>query len=313
MLINRETLSFLISTQRFTNEILLMEYISVLRSSAETLDFDSEFILISHSAHLNISTENQFILSQYRTQVVAVGPRNSWDSDIFMGLTRANGDYCFIAGTPIQNLASLLNLMIIEINKGQSDVIGCTQERRILGLVKSFRKQLVFRHIRRKMRIPLYVEFCEDLLVTRRALNWIIRDQAVSLSLVEILFIPGITVKILSGIDFSKKLQISKKTLSALMIQYTSIPKLLFNFSLYLNLSIMLGVFLNALSVKFFELNLLRQQVSQVPGWTTLVIISAAGFSLVTYSLSIIFRAVMFLSDESKTKPRTSIMSAIRL
>lgn len=310
---NKETISFLISMQRFENEISLMNYVEELRISANMLNFDSEFVLITHHSPINISVENKFILAQYKTQIVSVGPRTSWISGIFLGLTRSNGDFCFIPGASVNNLSRLLSLMMTEIIRSKTDLIGCTQKKQKIRFNRALRMRFIFAFIRRRSQIPLYVEICEDLLVTRRALNWIIRDRSVSTSLLEILFIPGITVSLLKDIDFAKKLDISKNTLSLLVLKYTSFPRLFFNFIFYLTSLITISLILNIFSVYFFEYNLLGQQTTDVPRWTNPLIITLIGFSIQTYFLSIIFRAIMFLSEETSTKPKTTTMSAIRL
>ena len=108
MATEKEIISYVLSVCRLTPFEKLSEYMKTLSDVTESLNLDGEFILVIKELDDNLRKEIANHSANLPMQLVVVGGGNSWDQEIFAGLSRANGDYILILGNSAFGLASII-------------------------------------------------------------------------------------------------------------------------------------------------------------------------------------------------------------
>jgi hypothetical protein len=75
-----------------------------------------------------------------------------------------------------------------------------------------------------------------------------------------------------------------------ILLLHSNLPLMFLKITLRLQIIIFLGASINAIFVKIFKTNIFLTPVVQVPGWTTLVLLITAGFTLMSISLIILLK-----------------------
>jgi len=265
-------------------------------------------------AYSDIDSQNELKVSSLDCplQVVIVGERNSWDQEMFAGLSRANGDYTFVIGGTIEGVEDIISSMLQLAEDDRNDVIGVRSDVSFVERMKLLRTEVFFIILRRHTKAPLSINNCGDLLVTRKALNWILRDLSSAQCMLEMYLIPGLTFDFVNTKTIRNRYKLSRRMYSQLLTRYTLIPLVILKSCFSMTAMVMLVTTANAVSVRWRELNLLNQVEKQVPGWTTLVLLISFGFTVAIYSLYVLLRTILYLAEEYSSKPSHVIKSVQR-
>ena len=312
MTIDNEIISFVLSGAQMGGSKDVASYFKLLSEIADTSQLNAEFIVVVPYSN----TDFQGLLKKHSMnnpiQIVVVGERNSWDQEMFAGLSRANGDYTLIIGDSLRGLEELFPKMLGRAKSNLNDVIGVRNSVSAMEHIKYLRTEILLRSLRKRTKAPLSISNSNDLLITRKALNWILRDLSTAQCMIEMYLIPGLSIDFVETDSIRSRYKLSRPMYSRLITRYTLVPQTILKACFFTTVLFMVFVSLNALSVRWRGVNLLNQVEAQIPGWTTLVLLVSFGFSVIIYALYIILKTILHLAEEYSTKPNHIIKSVQR-
>jgi hypothetical protein len=309
----KDIISFVLTAKQVRNAEVLGSTIESLRDVAEQEGLIAEYIVVLPHPTSELVDRLRDYVSLNSVQVVVVGEGITWDQEIFAGLSRANGDYSFVFGEKVEPVLKNFPNMLKFAKFDGSDVVGARKSSSFKHQFESVRESILFKIIRKNTNGPLTKDICSELLISRKALNWILRDLSSARCMLEMFLIPGLTYTFIKSGPESQEYKLSRPEYLGLMTRYTQIPIFGLKLSFLSTALVMVLTSLNALSVKLRSINLLNQVESQVPGWTTLVLLLSFGFTAVIYGLYISLRTIIYLAREQSSKPSRVVKSAFRL
>lgn len=308
----REIISFILSGSSDNLRSELISRIKSLGNTAEKMDLDVEFIVVVAYSETKLQDELKAHAMNHPIQIVVVGERNSWDQEMFAGLSRANGDYSLVMGNSTTSMDATLPRMLELARSQNSDLVGLQEAISGLAKLKQIRTTFLYSVLRRRVKAPLSIgNFC-DLLITRKALNWILRDLSSAQCIIEMYLVPGLNFGFIEAGSSGTRYKLSRNMFSRLITRYTQVPLTVLRSCFYLTTSVALAISANALSVRWRGVNLLNHVEQEVPGWTTLVLLMSFGFAVTIYALYILLRTILHLAQEYSTKPNYIIKSVQR-
>ena len=312
MPIEKEIVSFVLSGSKNYGQGAMANHVKTLSEATTQENLDAEFIIVMAYADAKFQDELKVNSLHYPLQVVVVGERNTWDQEMFAGLSRANGDFILAVRDSLVDIQTLLPSMLKLARKVENDVIGIRSHISYLDGIRYFRTAIFFKLLRWRTNAPLTINNCSDLLITRKALNWILRDLSSAQCMVEMYLIPGLTFDFVKTKIIRTKYKLSHKMYLRLLTRYTNIPLTTLKTCFSLTSLVMVFTAINALLVRWHEVNLFNKVETQVPGWTTLVLLLSFGFTVTIYSLYILLRTMLYLAEENSSKPNHVIKSVQR-
>jgi hypothetical protein len=307
-----EIVSFVISSSKFTNKEIFDE-ISFLLDAAHQNGFESEVIVISPVSQRIGDESFQTIKAETPLQFVIVGSNDSWDQQMFAGLTRANGDYVLIVGSPADEISRELNRMLSEMKHGEIDIVGLAIERDALFFEIFSRKRFLVKQLRKKFGEHVSLDTARDLLISRRALNWIIRDLPSSNSLFEIGFIPGLHFQVINSTNRLTRTSMNSELYFALLNRHTRFTLNSIRIGFALTFTVTFLTTINAIFVREFGRNVFGHVEIQIPGWTTIVFLLSFGFTTILYGIYLVLRSISSLREEMVQRPKYVIKSVNRI
>lgn len=308
----REIISFVLSSAGVGSGGDLVSRVRSLGDIAAELDMDAEFVVVVAYSDANLQYELKAQAMNHPIQIVVVGERNSWDQEMFAGLSRANGDYSLTVGRSTTDIERTLPKMLELAKSQKNDLVGLRDTPSILRRVKSLRTEFLFRLLRKRTKAPLSIDNCSELLVTRKALNWILRDLSSAQCIIEMYLIPGLSFGFVEADSSGTRYKLSGSMFSRLITRYTRVPLTVLKSCFYLTTFVAVAISANAISVRWRGLNLFNHVEQEVPGWTTLVLLISFGFAATIFALYIILRTILHLAAEYSTKPNYIIKSVQR-
>ena len=308
----REIVSFILSGAKMRDHGKIAAWFETLRTITVKSDLEAEFIVVVPYSDVHFQEELKINSMGYPVQVVVVGERNSWDQEIFAGLSRANGDYSLVIGESLQGVEVVLPQMIEVARMKECDVVGLRNRVSFVEKLRNVRTETLYSVLRRSTKTPLSIRNCKDLLITRKALNWILRDLSSAQCMVEMYLIPGLTAEFIETETVRTRYKLSGNMYSRLLTRYTLVPLAILKSCFSITILMTLGISLNALSVRWRGVNLFNHVEEQIPGWTTLVLLISFGFAVTIYALYILLRTILHLAQEYSSKPNHVIKSVQR-
>jgi len=304
MATDNEIITFVISWTRFKNSESIGDIFGTLNKLAADCNLDSEFVIVNSNLDENFDAEFAAASSDHPVQFIVVGEKNTWDQEIFAGLSRANGDYIFTVGESVNGIKNVLLSMLTLAKRIENDIVGTRIKAPFPMKIRYFKTYILLGVLRRKSEAPINMGNCRELLLTRKALNWIIRDLSSAQSMLEMFLIPGLKFEFVESEFFGTKYRLTKSMYLRLLMRYTNFSLIILRSIFYLTATIMLATALNSALVTWYGSNLLGDPETRVPGWTTLVLLISFGFSVTVYSLFTILRAILYIGEEYSSKPR---------
>jgi hypothetical protein len=313
MTTDKDIVSFILSGDRLSKTGGITSALKALSLMSQNANLQAEYIVVlSYPTSGLIDDLKKYAISN-PLQVVVVGEGITWDQEIFSGLSRANGDYAFVVGETIEPLESIFPRMLNLAKLSKNDVIGTRKDSSLPYRVKNIREAILFKTIGKNSSEALTIHNCSEVLITRKALNWILRDLSSGQCMLEMFLIPGLTYDFVKADSNSKQYRLKRSEYSRLMTRYTQVPMNLLKACYLMTSFVMILTSLNALSVRWLGTNLLNQVETQIPGWTTIVILLSFGFTVTIYGLFISLRTIIYLAREQSSKPSHVVKSVHRL
>lgn len=312
MSIDKEIISFILSGSEMSKGEAIATYFETLGEATISANLDAEFIVVVAYSDTSFQEKLKVNSMNYPVQVVVVGERNTWDQEMFAGLSRANGDYALVVGDSLEGIDVVLPDMLRLARMNKNDVIGVRNNVSLPDKIKRLRIEILFRILRNRTEAPLSISNCNDLLITRKALNWILRDLSSAQCMIEMYLIPGLTFDFVKTETVRARYKLSRNMYSRLLTRYTLIPLAILKSCFSLTTLVMLATSLNALSVRWRGVNLFNHVEKQIPGWTTLVLLISFGFTVMIYALYILLRTILHLAEEYSSKPNHVVKSVQR-
>lgn len=308
----REIISFIFSGSSDGSRGEILSRVRALGELAEGIDLDAEFVIVVAYSDTKLQDELKLQALNRPIQIVVVGEGNSWDQEIFAGLSRANGDFSLVVGEFTSDMSVSLPKMLEVARSQNSDIVGLREAASLSTKLRYLRTSYLYRLLRRRTRAPLSIGNHSDLLVTRKALNWILRDLSSAQCIIEMYLIPGLNFEFIEAGLSGTRYKLSGNMFSRLITRYTHVPLTILKSCFYLTAMVALAISANALSVRWRGLNLFNHVEQEVPGWTTLVLLISFGFAATIFALYILLRTILHLAQEYSTKPNYIIKSVQR-
>lgn len=302
-----ETFFSLVATvSRSDDEQSVTRFLEAVRREIATAFADYEVILVDNGSGLDLHSLDLDEDIRSNCYIVRLAHTAYWDHAVLAGLERANGDYsaCFEVGLADQ--LGIVRTMYCTALEG-NDIVGL-RDRRRSHVKKSIGRALFFWTLRMSGTGRLDPKDRREILVSRRALNWIVRDRAVYWYLNDALISSGFKFR---ALEVDLPTLTSPRTGSAASDQAWSA---LLRSSHFLGLfgraiiggllSVLVLVTLNTLMVRFLGRDILWQTQAAVPGWTYTVLLLSAGFSALAMLLYVVLRVQLILLEEVRSRPR---------
>ena len=312
MTVDREIISYVLSGFDMGPTTMLTSIFDTLCEITSNENLDAEFILVVAYSDTSLQDALKVHSRNYPVQLVVVGERNTWDQEMFAGLSRANGDYTLVLGDSVEEMRVLLPTMLDLVKVKKSDVVGIRNNAATWSKIVHWRTEVLYSLLRNRTRAPLSTRNRRELLITRKALNWILRDLSSAQCMIEMYLIPGLKFEFVAAHSAQSGYKLSRSMSSRLLTRYTRVPLKILKGCFFVTSLVLAATSLNAVSVRLRGLNLLNGVETQIPGWTTLVLLLSFGFAVMIYALYIILRTILHLAEEFSTKPNHVIKSVQR-
>lgn len=275
---------------------------------------DYEIILVDNGGRLSFDTSKLSEQARSNTYLVGLARMVSFDLAFLAGLERANGDYTVIFDTQLADHISVISEMYSQAQSGADIVILRNSQ---AGGDRSLSRWLFFRAMSGGGRVTYDPRQRREVLMSRRALNWLLRFRSRNLFLRDLLISSGYKFTNLD-VDFKvptrpRDRQDQNRLAWSLLARRTHLPLHVASLSAILLGLIAFGLMANALTVRLLGFDLLGRAASAEPGWTYLVVLLSMGFLLVNLSLFVVIRMLMIIMDDVQSEPNYIIEQYRRL
>ena len=224
----------------------------------------------------------------------------------FAGLEQSNGDFVLCTEVELGEQINLIREMVQEGIEGADMVY--LRDRKSLLSGPSLRRRLFFAAIRLAGERQYNPRDRREFLLSRRALNWVVRDQTESVFLRETITSLGFETKVMEvNLPAPQRSPSATAAFSEAWNTLARSPRFLSGVAQFVILSFFIIIVLtsaDALLVRLLERNIFGQPDTVVPGWTLLVLIISLGFMLCSGLLYIILRLNLIILSNIKQQPR---------
>ena len=266
---------------------------------------DYEIILVDNRSGLNV--EDLSVASDVRNNcyVVQLAKATVWDLAVIAGLERANGDYVANFDTSLVDDLTLI-VQMYDLAQQGIDIAYLRGDKRRTRT--SWRRWAFYRIVNTTSQTRLDPQALHVFMVSRRALNWIIRNRSRSQFLNEAFFTSGYPTKPLDvdvGVAERRRSRSEETRLAwGVLTRITTFPLMIGQWAIALMVLGCAAAIANALTVRFFQLNIFMQPEVYVPGWAFIVILVSGGLVVTNMAIYALLRMLYVILDEIKTEPR---------
>lgn len=266
---------------------------------------DFEIIIIDNCSGIDTDT---LVLSEEKRQycyTLKLSQKKVYDTAVLAGLDRANGDYTVVFDVILSEYIEKISDMYEAAQTGV-DFVTLQQKRKVPNSVP-FARPLFYSIMRGLSPLQLDNSLRNEILISRRALNWILRFRLRDCFLKEIYLTSGFLSKTIS-VNFSidKQRRTRKEQFSlgwSSLMRVSSLPARIAESGIILSSILLLIMMINAILVKIFGMDIFGIEQSIIPGWTYLVFIIALGFLVTNVTLYVLLRAINVLIENSRSEP----------
>ncbi|MCR9135640.1 MAG: glycosyltransferase [Alphaproteobacteria bacterium] len=297
-------LSFIFVIDEEIDNIEICSFLSKANDYLSQSFTDHEIIIVDNGSRTELGRSNLSELVRNHTYMVSLAKRVTYDMATLAGLDRANGDYAVLFDS---NLIDHLDLIVemFRVSQTGSDIVLLSDSRDMRS--KSLLRDAFFVLMRRAVDSRLSSRHRKEALISRRALNWILRYRNQTMFLGELLVSSGYPHKVVTvNIETSSPARDSKdqKSLAWYIItQRTQLPFQFVGIAMTVLFGGILALLTNALMVRIFEMDLLGRTETAEPGWTYLVILLGIGFLFTNLSILIVMRMIYVVSANIRNEP----------
>ncbi len=271
---------------------------------------DYEIVFVDNGARRDLDGLEAPEAIRANCYLVALSNRVGLDIAILAGFERANGDYAVVFDTQLAEHPEFIDRLYERAQDG-ADIVLLRDRRPARRFSPA---SLLFFAL---VRGGLDPRDRKEVLVSRRALNWILRYRHRTAYLSEIYSSSGYrteAVEVEAGRRSRSRTRADRQKLAwAALTRMSSLPLQIASGSI---LALAAGVLLlsaNALTVKLFQVDLLGEPAFAVPGWTYLVLLMSLGFLLTNVTLYAILRVLLVISEDVRDEPSHVVEFSRRL
>jgi len=302
-----DTLSIIVSV--YNEEEALPLFYSELIGELNKLNVNFRIIFVNDGSTDN-SNEilKDFALKNQRVRILNFSRNFGHESAMLAGIDHSNSEMIICMDGDLQHPPKLIGEMIHEFEKGAHIVNMVRNERGNDGFLKSFPSKLFYGILNKMTKIKIEPNASDFFLISSRVANIIkndYREQTRFLrGIIQIVGFPK------SKIEFTASKRIAGKS------KYSLFKLMVFSFSAISVLSkapLRIGIFTGLLFASFsvivgvysFIMKFLQQPT---PGYSTIVILMSAMFSIQFFVLGILGDYIGYIFDEVKKRPHYIIM-----
>lgn len=276
-----------------------------IRKNIATRFWDYEIILVDYGSTIDFNAveidaelrDNCYLVRLTRTAI--------WDQAALAGVERANGDRCVILDTVLADHTDIV-LQMREAALAGGDIVGLRNPRNRVPS-QPLSRRLFFLALRHTASVGVGPRDRREFLISRRALNWIVRDSTVHWYLNEAFAASGFQIRWLEKdlpLTMPRARQAGTDLAWAVLVRSPQFLRTLSKVLIGGLLLILVLVVLNTLSVRFFGHDLVAQPQVTVPGWAYIVMLMSAGFAAVAGMLYLVLTIQLVLLEQLRARPR---------
>lgn len=230
----------------------------------------------------------------------------NWDSSVLTGLARANGDIVFILDPFCPNIFKMLSSIKKDFLT-DSDIYLFKNKYSNNNFAERFSSFLLFTSLRFISSLPISHLDRKEMILSRRSVNYILKNGKRNILLSEIAYrsyYPYKKLTISKEINevYNETFSNKRKVQWSMLMRLSNLPSKISALSIMILIFFVLIASSNALSVRFFGVNLLLNKEVYIPGWTYLVIVIASTSLLLSLSMYTLQQSLNVIHDELNKK-----------
>lgn len=265
---------------------------------------DYEIILIDNGSGYRLSDLTPDPEIRRNCFVVKLTRSLPWDAAVVAGLQRSNGDYVIAFDARLADSSRLVT-ELYETAKAGHDV---TYLRHPSEAARGSISKRVFLRLMATMgETPLDPMATRYFMVSRRALNWVLRNHSRSKHLNETLMMSGYRTAAVRLAQEHAPRRRSRTTEHRLawgaLTRHTDLPLTIGKLAVTLMSAGAMAAIANALLVRFFQVNIFGMPEEVVPGWAFIVILLSIGLVVTNITIYAVLRVLYVVLDEIRHEP----------
>jgi hypothetical protein len=267
---------------------------------------DYEIVIVDNRSGLDLSQVSLTEQVRRHCYLIVLAHHTSWDLAVYAGLDRANGDYTLVFDVTLVEHLALVKRMY-EVAQSGRDFVVLRRKRGSKYHRLPLSGRAFFFVMRWLSDVKLNPMDGKELLISRRALNWILRYRSRWHFLNEIYMSAGYGVGAIEvdiPIVQHRRSGAEKGALAwSALARMSRLPLRAAEAAIAIVSGVMVLLSLNALSVRLLDRNLFGQPETIVPGWSYLVILISLGFIVTNISLYLVIRILTVISEDIRESP----------
>lgn len=285
---------------------LVQKYLKNMQTVLKDNFSDYEIILVNNICPADFEPWLQELDEEIRRAITVINlsQRVPDDNAFVAGLDRANGDFTVILD---MQFAEEPELILEMYNKTQenNDVVYLRYKKRRLPLFRKVFYKLFYYLMNRNSEIKIDPKMHTNRIISRRALNSIVRVRE------QLRYMKGIYAYVgykSAWIERDIKESQSKsrkhfKSAVVALTSFTDIVSSMLKWVFIFTLLFSIGVSANALTVKLAGVDLLGNAQTAVPGWTSQILYMSFMFSILFFMLYLMSLYLVSINSEIKQRP----------
>ncbi len=276
---------------------------------------DYEVILVKNGADIDLAEIELPESIRRNCYILKLARQVSWDNAVFAGLEQANGDFTVCFDLELAEHVDTMEKMLKRALEG-ADLVTL-RDTKSLRSGLSIRRRIFFAALKLSGEKHMHPLDRQEFMLSRRALNWVVRDQTLNVFLNDAISSLGFET---ARLDVSLPHVDARRTFAEAagqawntLAQSARFLSGLAQFVIICFFAIFMLTSIDAVLVRLFGRNILGQVDTIVPGWTFLVLIISIGFMLFSCLLYIILKMNLLILKDIRKPPRYIIEQFTRI
>ncbi len=267
---------------------------------------DYEIVIVDNRSGLDLSQVSLAEQVRQHCYVIILAHHTSWDLAVWAGLDRANGDFTLVYDVTLAERLPLVKQMY-EVAQSGKDFVVLRRKRGSKYHRLPLSGRAFFFVMRWLSDVKLNPMDGKELLISRRALNWLLRYRSRWRFINEIYVSAGYQVGVIE-VDIPvvqhRRSAVEKGSLAwSALARMSRLPLRAAEAAIAIVSGVMVLLSLNAVTVRLFDRNLFGQPETIVPGWSYLVILISLGFIVTNISIYLVIRILTVISEDIRDTP----------
>ncbi|MCB0706214.1 MAG: glycosyltransferase [Saprospiraceae bacterium] len=289
-----------------------------LNKSMEQSFSDYEFLLVNNTHQRGFELLEEQLPSEIRKHVYLLNLSSPTipNHAILAGLDRANGDYTVIFEQGFRDQPELINQLYQKAQEGFDIVYLKANYRKSSWILKGF-YALFYWVLRRYSQLKFDDRAHDTRIISRRALNSLLRlreNLRYMKAIYSIVGFPTSYLEVAVPLEREHQQSFGEQFRTSLLAisSYTTFLRSLLLWIFLLSFGFLILVVVNALKVRFTQIDLLGNYHETISGWTFLVVLISIFFAITCLNLYIMSIYLSNIYQEMKQRPLYIIESVKR-